>query len=175
MNAQKPLGGPDILPLDAKVDGATSTLNRRRVTRRRVIKIARLSFGLSGSTIDCEIIDESPYGMLVETNVIVNVPDQLTIRLDSGALFHVIRRWAIGTKIGLEIVGLQVIDKPTRARMQSILSVLKTYGLPAALEILRAEQFFDNAELRQAAEDAGSAIAKLQTILECIAPIDPPP
>jgi hypothetical protein len=44
---------------------------------------------------------------------------------------------------------------------------LEAQGLPAALEILRAEQFFHNAELRQAGEDAGSAIAKLRTILEC--------
>ncbi len=161
------LDGPSQSSSDTKANDPAKNPNKRRVKRRSVIKSGQLIFGLSGSTVDCEILDESSYGFLVETNIIVQVPDQLTIKVDNGAQFHVIRRWAIGMKIGLELVGPQVIDKPTQVRMQSILTILEAQGLPAALEILRAQQFFHNAILRQAAEDAGSAIAKLQTILKC--------
>jgi hypothetical protein len=149
--------------------------DRRRIRRRRVIKAATLFFGFSGSSIDCEILDESPYGMLVDTSVMVPVPDQLAIRLDDGPMSHVIRRWALGTKIGLELVGPQVVDMPTRVRMKSILEILDAHGLAAALAILNAARFFDNAELREAAEEAGGGMAKLRIVLEGAAPGVTPP
>jgi len=154
---------------------AATPLSRRRVHRRRVLKSGQLRFGFSGSTVDCQILDESPYGLLVETDIRVPVPDQLAIRLDGGGIFHVIRRWDIDKKIGLEFVGPQVVDQATRVRMQSILDILDAHGLTAALDILRAQSFFDNTALRRAAEDAGGAMAKLRILLACEPANESPP
>jgi hypothetical protein len=138
---------------------------RRRAQRRRVIKGARLIFGFAGSSIDCRVIDESDLGLLVDTENVTQVPHLLAIRLDNGALFHVVKRWAIGTKIGLEIAGPQIIDNATHVRMQSVLDVLETHGVDAALEILAKEKCFEIGRVRRAAEDVQIAVATLKAVL----------
>jgi hypothetical protein len=166
-NAQRSYDSPSAA---TPPDNTATQPDRRLVRRERVLKNGRMIFGLGGSSMDCRIINETPNGLLVETGVVVAVPDQLAIRLDDGKIFHVIRRWAMGTRIGLELVGPQVVDEATCLRMHSILTILQSHGLPAALAILRAGRFFDNDRLKQAAENAGSALTKLQIELEQAAP-----
>jgi hypothetical protein len=139
--------------------------DQRRAKRERVIKRAKIIYGFSGSTIDCHVLDESPFGLMIETESMVAVPEQLTVRLEGAGMFHVVRRWAFGNKIGLELVGPQIIDEATHLRMQSILEILDRQGLDAAMKILRADRFFDNQSLRHAAESADQAMTELRTVL----------
>jgi len=145
---------------------AQAGADQRRAKRERVIKRAKIIYGFSGSTIDCHVLDESPYGLMIETESMVAVPEQLTVSLEGSGMFHVVRRWALGNKIGLELVGPQIIDEATHLRMQSILEILDRQGVGPAMRILRADRFFDNQSLRHAAEAADQAMAELRTILE---------
>jgi len=139
--------------------------DQRRAKRERVIKRAKIIYGFSGSTIDCRVLDESPYGLMVETESMVAIPEQLTVKMEGAGMFHVVRRWALGNKIGLELVGPQIIDEATHLRMQSILDILDRQGVDQAIKILRADRFFDNPGLRHAAENAGKAMTELRTFL----------
>jgi hypothetical protein len=140
--------------------------DQRRAKRERVIKRAKIIYGFSGSTIDCHVLDESPFGLMIETESMVAVPEQLTVRLEDAGMFHVVRRWALGNKIGLELVGPQIIDEATHLRMQSILEILDRQGVGPAMRILRADRFFDNPSLRHAAESADQAVTELRTFLQ---------
>jgi hypothetical protein len=141
-------------------------VERRRVKRERVIKGGRLVFGFGGSTVACRILNESPFGLLAETESMTELPDQLAVKLDDGAIFHAVRRWALGNQIGLERVGEQMTDEATHTRMRSILDILERHGLDAAMGILRADRFFGDASLREAAEAADEAVARLKTVLQ---------
>jgi hypothetical protein len=143
-----------------------SHAEHRRAKRERVIKRAKIIYGFSGSTIDCHVLNESPLGLLIETESMVAVPEQLTVRLEDAGMFHVVRRWALGNKIGLELVGPQIVDQATHQRMQSILEILEMQGIGPAMRILRADRFFNNPTLRHAAETADQAMAALKTILK---------
>ncbi len=143
--------------------------DQRRAKRERVIKRAKIIYGFAGSTIDCHVLDESPYGLMIETESMVAVPEQLTVRLEDAGMFHVVRRWALGNKIGLELVGPQIIDEATHLRMQSILEILDRQGVGPAMQILRADRFFDNLSLRRAAEAADQAMTELRTFLQTAA------
>jgi hypothetical protein len=143
--------------------------DQRRAKRERVIKRAKIIYGFAGSTIDCHILDESPYGLMIETESMVAIPEQLTVKLEDAGMFHVVRRWALGNKIGLELVGPQIIDEATHLRMQSILEILDRQGIGAAMQILHADRFFDNLDLRHTAETADHAMTELRTFLQSAA------
>ncbi|MDQ2763643.1 MAG: hypothetical protein M3Y22_09235 [Pseudomonadota bacterium] len=76
--------------------------NNRRSKRSRVLKSAKIIFGISGSTIDCLVLDETEGGLRVETDVVIQIPENVTIQYRSGAIVPARRRWARGTEIGLE-------------------------------------------------------------------------
>ncbi len=138
---------------------------QRRSKRKRVIKRGQVSFGFSGSTVDCLIIDESSYGVMVETAVPMAVPEQVTIIIDGRATFPAIRRWSMGNRLGLEFIGPQVHDRATVERLRMIDNVLQKDGLEPALALLRAAQFYDDKKLQSAAEAAEAAVQQLQAML----------
>lgn len=142
-----------------------ATAEHRRSKRHRVLKRGKISFGFGGSTIDCLIIDESGYGVMVETGVPMPVPEQLTIMIDGRAMFPAIRRWAMGNRLGLEFIGPQIHDRVTVERLRVIDNVLEREGLTQALNLLRAAQFYDDKKIRSAAEAAETAVKQLQTLL----------
>ncbi len=167
-------GGPgsDVVPevfclvVEPESDAAQKTIEHRRTKRRQVLKRAQLVFGFAGSTIDCLIIDETPFGVLLETPLMTNVPDHVKIRFVGGATFDALRRWATGNKMGLEFVGSQLFDEATLRQRRVIDGVLKTQGVNAAVYMLREVRFFESPELQSAAEAAEIAVARLESLLE---------
>ena len=137
----------------------------RRARRQQVLKRAQLGFGFLGSTIDCLIIDESPFGVLSETPVMTQVPEHVKLRLASGATFDALRRWTAGNKIGFEFIGSQIHDEATLRQRMVIDGVLRKQGLHAAAFLLRDAKFFNNVELEIAAEAAMVALSRLQSLL----------
>jgi len=160
---------------EALVDAATipanhllSTANpadRRKHPRARVLKAAKVITQGGNSVFNCLVLDESKEGVFVDLGGMMQIPDEVTIQFASGATLPAIRRWSAGTKCGFEFSGPQIISHETAHRMNTIADILDAHGIQAAFETLRKSDFFDNEDLRQAAESAYFAHAKLEATL----------
>ncbi len=139
--------------------------NNRRIKRQRVVKMGKIIFGVSDITVDCLICDETPAGILVETETPVSVPEEVKIKLTNGGTFLAMRRWVLGNKIGFEFIGARINDTTTSDSMNAIYDVLQRQGITQALVSLRRSRFFDNDELRQIAEEAETATIRLERLL----------
>ena len=139
--------------------------DHRRIKRQRVVKMGKIIFGVSDITVDCLICDETSSGLLVETETPVSIPDEVKIKLTNGGTFRASRRWAFGNKIGFEFIGTRINDSATSESMSAIYDILQTQGITQALISLRRSRFFDNDELRRAAEDAEAATMRLEQML----------
>jgi hypothetical protein len=81
-------------------------LDRRQETRPRAIKSGKMMFGFfSPTVIDCLVLEVSDAGARVETAVMVQVPERLTLRLNDGTKLRARRVWARGNQIGLAFPG----------------------------------------------------------------------
>jgi hypothetical protein len=87
--------------------GIVTASERRRATRRRVLRSGKIFLGFSAIAIDCLIWDESPRGLLAETKVPTAVPERVKIKINDVGTFYAIRRWVIGDFIGFEFIGDQ--------------------------------------------------------------------
>jgi hypothetical protein len=140
---------------------------RRSMARTPVIKSAKLVVGegYSQGVYNCLILDESTGGVLVDLGAVFNVPDEVVLHMMGGATRRAKRRWAVGSKIGLEFIGGQLISVETTQEMAGIAKLIRVQGLPAGIAAMRAQRFFGQEELRQAAEDAEAAYYKLEAML----------
>ncbi len=169
----KPPSGPESEPGDqgaleifcVAADAGAFAPEQRRAKRQRVLKMAELVFDPPGTFIDCVVIDESCFGVMLETMEITQVPERVKIRFVGGPTFSALRRWANGNKVGLEFAGLFPGDEATKRQARAVKNVLKEACVHAAVQMLRELDFFENAELRAAAEQAEIAIAKLESAL----------
>jgi len=145
--------------------GKRSGIEQRRTKRQRVSKMAELVFSFRGKPIECQVIDETRFGVMLETPETTDVPERMKIRFVGGPTFAALRRWASGNKVGLEFVGLFLEDEVTMSQVRMIRTVLKEAGVHAAVQMLRERDFFQSSQLRTAAEEAEIAIARLESAL----------
>ncbi len=75
------------------------------------------------------------------------------------------RCWAVGTKVGLEYIGEQLVSDEAVQQMGEIAKLIGAQGLPAGIAAMRARQFFNHGDLREAAEEAEAAYYKLEALL----------
>lgn len=82
--------------------------DRRAVGRVRTLKAGQLVFGgFIKTVIDCVVMDMSEKGVRVETFVIMNVPEEVTLRFGDKTTRPVRRCWAQGN-----IMGFMYLDAP---------------------------------------------------------------
>src|ERR1700731_5261168 len=95
-------------PSDSFPEDATPTAlaERRNALRMPVIKSAKISVGLGGAqgVYNCLVLDESQSGVLVDLGTMVNLPDEVTLHMNSGATYLARRCWSAGTKSGLSFI-----------------------------------------------------------------------
>ncbi len=149
----------------ATLQGALA--ERRQASRVPVIKSAKLVVHEGGGqgVYNCLVLDESPTGVLVDLGAMFELPEEMVLHVGGGTTYRARRRWAVGTKAGLEFIGAQIVTEKAAAKMRALGAMLAARGLPATMAALRAERFFDNEELRHAAEEAEAAQHRLEAIL----------
>jgi len=145
---------------------AENSAEYRRSRRRQVLKRAQLIVGVAGSTIDCLVLDESPFGVQLETPAMTHLPEHLRIRFADGAIYDAVRSWSAGNKIGLEYVSSQIYDEATLRQRKAVRLALKTHALHVVVQMLRDHEFFKDDDLREAADAAELALARLSGLLE---------
>lgn len=146
--------------------GSQDAPERRRSRRRRVLKRAQLIFGLAGSTIDCLVLDETAFGVQLETPVMSHFPDKLQIRFAGGGIYDAQRLWSTGTKLGLKYVGSRIYDEESLRQRKAVRLALKTQSIAAALHMLRDMDFFKSEALREASVAAELAVMRLSEMLD---------
>jgi len=148
--------------------GAKSRVEKRRVKRQQVLKRGQLLYGFADAAIDCLIIDESSYGMLIETPLMTDLPERLRIRVAGGPTFDAVRRWSMGNKVGIEFLQPERRDSAMLRKRIAIKLALKNQNIRFAAAMLREVDFFDDEDLRAAAEAAESATAWLGALLDAV-------
>ncbi len=142
-------------------------VERRAATRIPVIKSAKLVVGegYSQGVYNCLVLDESVGGVLVDLGAVFSLSDEVILHMLGGATRRAKRCWAVGSKVGLEFIGDQLISVETTQEMVGIAKLIRAQGLPVGIAAMRAQRFFGQEELRQAAEEAESAYYKLEAML----------
>jgi len=162
------LGPDDVYPgLTEREATQAAIAERRSASRVPVIKSAKIIVGESPSqsVYNCLVLDESPNGVLVDLGTLIILPAEVMLQIGGGATYLARRRWGVGTRVGLEFMGGQVISGETALRMMKIADVLHTQGVTAAVGTLRGARFFDHVELKKAAEECEAAYHRLEAIL----------
>lgn len=144
----------------------TSGRDKRGTLRDRVLKGAQISFG--SSVLDCVVLDMSINGARISLGIPVSVPEILSLRLRDGTAYPAARRWTWGTEIGLEFTGgLEASgDEGSIRRASAALEAVQAADPNCWMQILRAERFFGDEPLHQAAEAAEAAHLRLQAALK---------
>lgn len=137
---------------------------RRSADREAVLKGAQLLF--RDSAVDCVVLNISLKGARVRTASVVPVPERLTLTVRGGAMLPAQRRWARGTEIGLAFAGTARLDDEHAVKARVAHGILLSGGLHSAIRHLRGFNFFDDPELRQAAEQAEAMHARFEAVLK---------
>lgn len=152
---------PQSAPAGVDQDGTS----RRHENRSMVIKGGKLCF--AQTLVDCMILNVSPGGALVRTDVVVPVPDSVILRFNAGGSFVASRQWARGTEIGLSFQQAAPMTNQNAASvLRSALAALPPDDGSGAYQQLRAERFFDDPLLAKAVEDAEAAAERLRKMLK---------
>lgn len=154
---------------EVKLSDATHSIlaDRRHAYRIPVIKSAKLIVGegYSQGVYNCLILDESASGALIDLGAVFSLSEEFILHLIGGATRRARRCWAVGTKVGVEYVGEQLVSEEATEQMAAIAKLIGAQGLPAGIAALRSHRFFNHGELREAAEDAEAAYYRLEAIL----------
>jgi hypothetical protein len=144
-----------------------AALERRLAGRQPVIRSAsvRVAHGAGQASYECLVLDESPTGVLVDFGAVIAIPEEVSINFVTGGSYLARRRWAMGTKVGLEFMGEQLRSRDIADRMRTLLNLLEAQGLPATVRTLRAARYYDQAALRTAAEEAEVAYLRFAALL----------
>jgi hypothetical protein len=160
---------PDLPPLvgeagDAGPPGGSPDL--RGVARRGVLWSAKVD--AAGLVLDCIVLDISVRGARLRFGAPVALPDRIALRLRDGTRYEARRCWSRGAQVGVEFLGPGAALAPDAVvgrRAQAALEAVRA-GDPATwLPALRAERFFGDEALRQAAEAAEVAHHRLLAAL----------
>lgn len=158
-------GLPDVPDRGAAGGAGSAPEDRRSALRSPVIRGVKLALGAGQSVLDCLVLDESATGIMVDLGALVPLPEEVTVHLQGGASYRARRRWMAGTKAGLEFLGAKVAVNETAQRMHKLADLLHTQGPLAVVGTLRAARYFDQAELRRAADEAEAAYLRLEALL----------
>jgi len=152
-------------PRPVAIEAAPVGDSRRRESRAMVIKGGKICFGQT--LVDCTILDVSPHGARVRTDVMVPLPETVIVRFNGGSSYVARVQWARGTEIGFAFEQPEPItDSDTASVALSALNALPPDDLGISLRALRSTRFFDDPALAKAAEDAEAAYLRFKAMLK---------
>jgi hypothetical protein len=157
-------------PVKAVAMAEDSRLDNRTNRRSRVLKGGKIIFGVyDESVIDCLILDESPSGARVQTELLLTLPDVVKLRFQSGATYSAVCSWTRGKEIGFKFIGADALSKDGAKQAQVTRQILHDRGMKDALAHLASVRYFDDHEFRRLAEDAVATQARFVSALEALA------
>jgi hypothetical protein len=147
------------------MQASAGDIERRKLPRSAVLRRAQLMF--ANTLYDCLVLDSSEGGARVQTASPVALPGRLVLRLGDGQAITAKRAWSRGTDAGLEFAEEErELGPDTAARLLAIEELLREGKFDLVVRGLRAARFFDDPEIRDAAEEAHSARMRLADVLQ---------
>ncbi len=140
--------------------------DKRAGSRQPVLKTAKLHIG--NGVVDCLVLDTSPTGLRVSTEVLVRFPTDLVVELRSGGMFNVVCRWQRGTEAGLEFTSFAGLNDLAGRQALNAYQALSSSGLREVVGRLESERYFDYPELKSAAEKLEAAYSELFNLLQTV-------
>jgi hypothetical protein len=155
------------LPRDDVEHNHFTLAERRNAMRMPVIKSAKVITGgeVNQSVYNCLVLDESSSGVLVDLGAIFSLPEEVVLHMTCGASYKARRCWAVGTKVGLAFTSSQMLNAEILEKLAQLGRMMQAQGLPAIMAALRAHHFFDNDEVRRAAEAAEASYHRFEAVL----------
>ncbi len=142
---------------------SSDTNDKRVALRQAVLKGAQIVYGQT--VVDCLVLNVSDTGARVRTAAVIPIPDRVSLRFRGGAVFTATRRWTRGMEIGFSFDGASSLgEAPARVAWQ-IYEAVRASSLAEPMRLLRTEKFFDDAALRAMAEEAETALLRLEAAL----------
>ena len=129
-----------------------------------MLKRAKIAFGRT--VIDCIVLDISPGGARVRTDVTVTIPEQVILRFSGGGAYVASVQWAMGTEFGFAFDSLAPLAEDVASLALSAFNALPTNDLDIPIRLLRSVRFFDDPVLAKATEAAEAAYAHFKTTLK---------
>ncbi|GGG24744.1 hypothetical protein GCM10010964_10950 [Caldovatus sediminis] len=136
---------------------------RRRAPRLGVLKRAKIVAG--DAIFDCVVLNSGERGARVRVAQPVVPPERVELHFAGGGVFPARRRWVRGLEIGLEFVGEATLRREAAELAWVAYEALRDGRLQEAMQRLCAVRFFDDEALREAAEAAEAACARLEALL----------
>ena len=129
-----------------------------------VIKGGKICFGQS--LVDCTVLDVSPHGARVRTDVVVPLPETVVVRFNGGASYVAHAQWARGTEIGFAFDrSVPMTGNDAASVAVTALNALPKDDLGVSMRTLRTARFFDDPALAAAAEEAEAAYTRFKAML----------
>lgn len=152
-----------------EIEAQAMLAERRNTPRVPVIKSGKVVVGgdYSQGVLNCLVLDETALGVLIDLGALFVLPEEMVLHISSGS-YKARRRWAVGTKAGLEFVGTQVVSTEIAAQKTKLLKLLEAQGVRAAMAMLRAQNYFNQPDLRRTAEEVEAAYYRFEAMLDVI-------
>ncbi len=141
---------------------------RRQLGRQPAFKSAEIIFGPDQQVHRGIVLDESTDGVLLDLGKIVEVPSAVMFRYSHGPLIYAINRWSAKTEIGLQFIDHETMPHGKLSSLEDVMNILDRQGPEAVFQILRDKRFFENDQVKKAAEDAVAASFRLKSALNRI-------
>ena len=135
------------------------TTGRRAAPREGVLRSGKLVIG--PSVVNCIVLDISEKGARVRLEVMMPLPEKLTLCLRGGAAFIAVTRWARVQEVGLEFLGPAALTARTAAQAAGMLQSVQGSGFDTTVSALKAARYFDDPALQHLADEAREAYARL--------------
>ena len=142
-------------------------LDRRRLPRERILQRAEILIG--NGVHACILLDLTPRGARLELPVTLIVPDRFTLRFADGRQAVCERRWAVGRRVGVEILHAEALAGSLTERAAAILRLAESAPAERTFAALRAEHFLHNPSVADSCWQAEAAWKHLRTALQHVA------
>ena len=146
------------------MEASISDGDKRQAARQPVLKTAKVMF--ANSVVDCLVLDVSPTGVRVSTETYFAFPEAVTLEFRSGGVWRAVRRWQRGLETGFEYTGFAGLHAAAAAEASVLYDLARNAGLRDVIERLAVARWYDDTELRAAAEGAEAAVRKLERALQ---------
>ncbi len=140
--------------------------NKRMAQRQPVLKSAKIHF--AHSVVDCLVLDSSPGGIRLSTELPIAFPDEVKVEMRSGAIWRAGRRWQRGVEAGFELLQFAGLSLECSVRASALYTALRASPSTEITERLAHEGYFESPALREAALALASAHTRLEDALRAV-------
>jgi hypothetical protein len=130
------------------------------------LRSAKIHF--NNSVVDCIIVDQSPGGVRISTDVQMPFPKQVIVELRSGERWSAMLRWQQGLESGFQYETFAGLSEEFRQDALDLYDKVYRTGIFDVLQQLDRKGCFGNADLKAATKSADESLRGLISLLNTL-------